>query len=183
MKAVSASQQVSARDLSRLFMCLFTVVHLTYYASPQEPSPSDGIFLESLTYTASLLKLVNWNVDRYGGIGWFNKSSHPIWRRNLCSMMLEKKNTCSRSLRIHLLHNELQTMKDKKIKLVQFLPLLARAKARPVTISNLATSTHERKPGMSSLLTPSSLFMWYFRRGRVQEDFFYRVWTPVRGST
>ena len=74
-------------------------------------------------------------------------------------------------------------MKDKKIKLVQFLPLLARVKARPATISNLATSTHERKPGKSSLLTPSSLFMWYFRRGRVPEDLVYWVWTPVRGST
>ena len=38
-----------------------------------------------------------------------------------------------------------------------------------------------RKAGMSSLLTPFSLFMWYF--SRAQADSASWVWTPVRGST
>ena len=91
MKAVSASKQVSARDLSRHFMSLFTVVHLTFYVSPQEPSPSDGIFLESLKYTDVLLRLVNWNVDRYEGIGWFSKSSHPILEKQFVFNDVRKK--------------------------------------------------------------------------------------------
>ena len=59
-------------------MSLSTVIHLTFYVGPQEPPPSDGIFLKSLTYRDSLLKLALWNVYRYEVIGWYNKSSEAI---------------------------------------------------------------------------------------------------------
>ena len=49
-------------------------------------------------------------------------------------------------------------MKDKKIKLVQFLPLLVHAKARLVTISNLATLLMKES---GDVLSSNSLFSLY----------------------